>query len=209
MRLLSSLPNLGRHNHMTLVNQRKCHLLHRRTGHRSNIILHGDHDWPARPAVNILEYPHITSNCKVRVPHIKSQHPHQSNRFTCMGIDRGFDLHPPLEKKADDMELWASFLNAVQKHYEEKGDTVMRIDEQGNIVFKVGEHPTLLRQCHRFRRFSAKISGSLCGNVEKYLIEVERIAKKYFGSRVVPWSEWIGDFGVYGWDEVYAARNLP
>ncbi len=129
-----------------------------------------------------------------------------------MGIDRGFDLNPPLEKKADDMELWASFLNAVQKHYEEEGDTTMKIDEQGNIVFEVGEHPTLLCQCHRFRRFSAKISGSHYGNVEKYLIEVEKIAKDYFGIRVVPWNELFGDhhyFGVYGWDEVYAARDLP
>lgn len=128
-----------------------------------------------------------------------------------MGIDRGFDLHPPLERNADDMELWASFLNAVQTHYEEEGDTRMKFDKQRNIVFQVGEHPTLLRQCHQFRRFSAKISGSLCGNVEKYLIEVERIARRYFGSRVVPWNELYDDnhFGAYDWNEVYAARDLP
>jgi hypothetical protein len=39
----------------------------------------------------------------------------------------------------------------------------------------------------------------------KYLIEVERIAKSFFGSQVVPWDESNDECGVYGWDEVYAA----
>jgi hypothetical protein len=70
-----------------------------------------------------------------------------------------------LEKKAGDIELWASFLDAVRKHHEEKGDTTMKIDNQKNIVFSVGEHPSLLHQYHRFRRFSSKTSGS-CGIIE-------------------------------------------
>jgi hypothetical protein len=126
-----------------------------------------------------------------------------------MGIDRGFDIWPPLEKEGNDMERWASFLDVVQKRYEIEGDTTMKIDKQGNIVFEVGERPRLLRQCYRFRRFSAKVSGSHQGNVEKYLVEVERIARNYFGDRVVSWDEWRDDYGAYGWDEVYAARDLP
>jgi hypothetical protein len=64
-----------------------------------------------------------------------------------MGMDRGFDLLLPSPKA----ELWASFLNAVQKHYEEEGDTTMKIDGHGNIFFEVGEH----------QRFSVNATNSV------------------------------------------------
>ena len=78
----------------------------------------------------------------------------------------------------------------------------------GAIVFKQGEHPSLELDGHRFRRFSAKISGSNYGNVETYLDEIEIIAKRHFGSRVHPWHDLdhlSRDNMIYGWDEVYAA----
>ena len=80
----------------------------------------------------------------------------------------------------------------------------------GAIVFQQGEHPRLELDGHRFRRFSAKISGSLCGNVEKYLNEIKIIAEEHFGWRVHPWNELnhlTMDNMIYGWDEVYAARK--
>ena len=82
--------------------------------------------------------------------------------------------------------------------------------ERGAIVFKQGEHPSLELDGHRFRRFSAKISGSHHGNVEKYLDEIKIIARRHFGWRVLPWHELDHlslDNRVYGWDEVYAARK--
>jgi hypothetical protein len=82
--------------------------------------------------------------------------------------------------------------------------------ERDAIAFKQGEHPRLELDGHRFRRFSAKISGRHHGNVEMYLDEIKIIAKRHFGWRVHPWNE-IDDVSldnmVYGWDEVYADRK--
>ncbi|EJT97685.1 hypothetical protein DACRYDRAFT_119346 [Dacryopinax primogenitus] len=138
-----------------------------------------------------------------------------------MGVDRGFDLYPPLEDSEPDMSRWANFLEAVIRYY--RGDENFTINKNNDLVFKQGEGPTLMREAHRFRRFSSKVSGSHAGNVETYLKEVARIAKRYFGERIKSWYElddglMVPDHalevygynvakGVYGWDEVYAARD--
>jgi hypothetical protein len=100
-------------------------------------------------------------------------------------------------------------LDEVKQKY--RDDDNMTIDEWGAIVFTVGEHPTLLKDGHFFRRFSAKISGSHCGNVGQYLDEVLIIAKRHFGTRVCFWSEYGYESEpepMYGWREVYDARDL-
>ena len=82
--------------------------------------------------------------------------------------------------------------------------------QRGAIVFKQGEHPRLELDGHRFRRFSAKISGSHHGNVETYLDEIRIIAKRHFGTRVRPWNEMYYpsmDNMIYGWAEVYTAQE--
>jgi hypothetical protein len=58
------------------------------------------------------------------------------------------------------------------------------------IEFK---HPLLPFECHKFLRFSSKISGSHSKGVEKSIDTVTRVAKTQFGSRVpcLP-STWAG-----------------
>jgi len=99
---------------------------------------------------------------------------------------------------------WSTFLDAVKEAY--KDDKNIMINQKGSIVCTQGEHPRLLKDGHRFRRFSSKISGRHCGDVERYLDEVQRIAKRHFRERVHPWNEYgYEDSTCYGWDEVYAA----
>ncbi|KAJ7720855.1 hypothetical protein DFH07DRAFT_304214 [Mycena maculata] len=129
-----------------------------------------------------------------------------------MGVDRGFDLYPPLENTDADNEKWARFLDAVITHYEGENDPNLTFDSSRNIVFTQGEHPALQRKGHRFRRFSSKVTGSHAGNVEEYLATVQKIAKRYFGDRVCPWNEYLDTFderswGYYKWNEVYAAAK--
>jgi hypothetical protein len=66
------------------------------------------------------------------------------------------------------------------------------------IIFQVGEHPTLP---HVGWRFSSKVSGS-CGASEPYIIRVCGIARVNFGHRVKAWG--YDELGYYGWNEVYA-----
>ncbi|KAJ7123996.1 hypothetical protein C8R43DRAFT_1031521 [Mycena crocata] len=127
-----------------------------------------------------------------------------------MGIDRGFDLFPPLENTENDNVKWAAFLEHVTSHYEKEGDPNFTVNDARNIVFTQGERPTLKRKGYQFRRFSAKISGRNAGNVEDYLSAVKKMATLYFGDRIHPWVD--GGYPdtdpIYGWDEVYAAAKL-
>lgn len=123
-----------------------------------------------------------------------------------MGIDRGFDIYPPLEDKERDNEKWSYFLNAVATLYEDEEDRNMTFDKKGNIVFTVGEHPTLMRKGYYFRRFSSKVSGR-CGEAEDYIFQVMKIAKQHFGERVVPWYDAADVFGPYDWDKVREAAK--
>lgn len=62
--------------------------------------------------------------------------------------------------------------------------------------------PTSPEHCEYFLRFSSKISGS-CGAAEKYILEVNKIAGKWFGHRAKPWHECADDAEpVYDWKDV-------
>jgi len=126
-----------------------------------------------------------------------------------MGNHQGFDFFPPLKDNDTDNKKWALFLEAVLSHYREEKDGVIEFTPADDIVFAVGEHPWLPgpNKGHRFRRFSAKVSGSLCGNVRHYLQMVEEICESHFGypSRVRHWREY-GNEGepeaFYEWSQV-------
>ena len=125
-----------------------------------------------------------------------------------MGVDKGFDFYPPLTDSDVDKVSTALPDNVVKEYlfqttslkYRPSGrpflmksekyktDDNMAI-ERDAIVFKQGEHPCLELDGHRFRRFSAKISGSHQGDVETYLDEIKIIAKRHFGWRVHLWHE--------------------
>jgi len=91
----------------------------------------------------------------------------------------------------------------------------MKFTPAGDIVFTVGEHPWLPgpTKGHRFRRFSAKVSGSLCGNAKHYLPTIEEICERHFGcpSRIRHRSEY-GYEGepkaFYTWDQVYEEQGV-
>ena len=128
-----------------------------------------------------------------------------------MGIDAGFDLYPPLQASSpSDTTRWDHFLNAIKLKY--TTDPNVKVRDSGDVVITQGEWPELLKEGHKFRRFSSKISGSHAGEVERYLSEVYKIARTYFPGKVHWWSE----FGYegepepkYGWAEVYdAARGM-
>ena len=61
----------------------------------------------------------------------------------------------------------------------------------------IPESPSLPKEGHLFRRFSSKISGQTTGQTEPYIVEVQSLAKKVFGTRIQPWHENAGEFG-YG-----------
>jgi hypothetical protein len=84
-----------------------------------------------------------------------------------------------------------------------KDDPIVAFGEL-EIIFKVGEHPTLPRAGYAFRRFSSKVSGS-CGASEPYIIRVCGIARVHFGCKVKVWG--YDELEYYGWDEVYATRK--
>ncbi|KAJ7863166.1 hypothetical protein B0H13DRAFT_1095649 [Mycena leptocephala] len=123
-----------------------------------------------------------------------------------MGVDRGFDLYPPLQNTDADNEKWARFLADVIAHYKKENDSNLTVDASGSVIFNQGEHPKLNSKGYQFRRFSSKITGSHAGDVRYYLSTVEAIAKLYFGDRVHHWDEGFDESeACYGWDEVYAA----
>jgi hypothetical protein len=117
-----------------------------------------------------------------------------------MGIDAGFDMIPRLTKGAVDRQNWKSFIARIKEFY--KDDDLVEV-KPNYLVFKVGEHPLLPFEGHKFLRFSSKISGSHAKEVEKYLDTVTRVAKVNFGSRVRAWNEAADERGVYNWQEVH------
>lgn len=138
-----------------------------------------------------------------------SMHTHHDpfHQYSVMGYDLGFDLSPPLKEDsgdASDQQVWSMFLDDVLKRY--KHDPVIKAT-RFYIDFDVGEVPQLPRQGSAFRRFSSKISNKRLQRAEPYIQEVFRLAHKRFGDRVKLWNELFDDYGVYGWREVYAARE--
>lgn len=115
-----------------------------------------------------------------------------------MGIDEGFDLYPPLGD-GDDKSKWQLFLWSVMGRYGNDPNVVVKPHA---IEFKVGERPFLCFSPSKFRRFSSKISGG-CSNAEPYLKEVYNIAKSFFSSRVIWWSELSETPTPYTWSDVH------
>lgn len=116
-----------------------------------------------------------------------------------MGIDAGFDMVPPLSKGTVDQRNWEAFLDIIKTCY----DDDPQVEIMPNYIeFKAGEHPTLPFECHKFLRFSSKISGSGAGGVEGYIRTTLRAAQMKFGDRVQPWHEARDQYGHYDWREV-------
>lgn len=126
-----------------------------------------------------------------------------------MGLDAGFDISPPLSTPSD-LETWGEFLFRIRQEF--VADDARVEDNKhwcgvGGIVFRVGEHPWLPYDGRKFRRFSAKITGSAArkDDVDFYLTAVRLIAKEYFGQRIKPWDQSCDVDGMYSWTEVREA----
>ncbi|KAJ5642620.1 hypothetical protein N7490_006620 [Penicillium lividum] len=119
-----------------------------------------------------------------------------------MGIDAGFDMVPPLSKGVADRHNWGRFIGFIKEHY--KDDAQVEI-LPNYINFKVGEHPRLPFEGHKFSRFSSKVSGAIANpsRVEHYIDIVTRVAQVHFGSRIRSWNEAADQRGVYDWDQVH------
>lgn len=117
-----------------------------------------------------------------------------------MGIDAGFDMVPRLSKGAVDRQNWQSFVKVIQEHYQ--NDDLVEV-KPNYIVFKVGEHPRLPFEGHKFLRFSSKTSGSHAKGVEEYINTATRVAKVWFGSRIRYWNEAFDEMGFYNWQDVH------
>eukprot|EP00798_Chlamydomonas_sp_ICE-L_P020074 gene20074-26791_t len=113
-----------------------------------------------------------------------------------MGIDKGFELWPALnEASEEDVRCWPELLNRVRAKYAEDK---LCVEGDSEIVFHVGEHPSLPLDLRRFRRFSYIVSGC-CGDAKTYICEVMRVAKDVFGGdRIHPWSDPPSDYGFEG-----------
>jgi hypothetical protein len=119
-----------------------------------------------------------------------------------MGIDVGFDLYPALSSEQD-LHMWEIFLNAVRARY--CNDPAFQ-ETPVMIMFCIGEHPRLVLDGTRFRRFSSKVGGL----IETLIADIQKMAISIFGRRRIhPWSEYedgpSGSGAVYSWPEVYAA----
>jgi len=122
-------------------------------------------------------------------------------------IESGFDMVPRLSKDSvDDKEKWQAFINAVKDHY--KDDDAVEVKSKF-IEFKVGEHPLLPLEGHKFLRFSADYLGpfNTSSNTLSYKITVMTIAIAIFGSRIHRWSDLAKDLGnhdpFYDWSDVH------
>jgi hypothetical protein len=116
-----------------------------------------------------------------------------------MGIDAGFDMVPRLTKSAEHRFMWQAFIECVREKYE--ADDQVEITAK-YIEFKVGEHPRLPMDGHKFLRFSSKISGQGGQQAEDYITDVSHIASG-FGSRIRRWNEMYDRDGFYDWAEVH------
>ncbi|KAL7782158.1 hypothetical protein V8C43DRAFT_296641 [Trichoderma afarasin] len=142
-----------------------------------------------------------------------------------MGFDCGFDIFPRLEVNDENKKVYQQFLDEIIEKYKDVYDEKGR-REDGKILdlpdsskysgrnlihLAIGECPHMPSSaecCNYFLRFSSKVSGSLTTAAEPYIMDVLKIAKKHFGSRVHFWHELneFGNseqqFGVYSWTEV-------
>ncbi len=119
-----------------------------------------------------------------------------------MGIDAGFDMVPRLSKGAVDKQNWRSFIKVIKERYQ--NDDLVEI-KPNYLEFKVGEHPLLPFEGHKFLRFSSKISGSHAKGVGEYIGTVTRVAQVSFGSRVRCWNEAADELSFYDWQTIHAS----
>lgn len=122
-----------------------------------------------------------------------------------MGINKGFDLFPPLGTSKRDQLAYQRFLEEVKRVYRHDSKVGVRAFPGSGaqyLSFDVGEEPSLPCDYTVFRRFSSKISG-LCADAEKYIDKVASIAQRHFGPRVVEWHEYSDEDPPYSWTEVY------
>jgi hypothetical protein len=117
-----------------------------------------------------------------------------------MGINAGFDMVPRLSKGAVDRQNWHSFIRIIKERYQNDENVEIK---PNYLLFKLGEHPMLPFEGHKFLRFSSKISGSHAKGVEEYIDRVTRVAQMSFGSRVRYWNEIGDERGFYNWTEVH------
>lgn len=113
-----------------------------------------------------------------------------------MGVDAGFDMVPRLSRGAIDRQNWDQFISFIKDYY--KDDFQVQV-HPNYLEFKVGEHPRLPFEGHKFLRFSSRIIG----DVTDYVDVVRCVARVRFGSRIKPWSEAADQFGHYNWQEVH------
>ncbi|KAL7943203.1 hypothetical protein V8C42DRAFT_329985 [Trichoderma barbatum] len=147
-----------------------------------------------------------------------------------MGFDCGFDISPRLKVNDENKRVYQQFLDEIietyQYVYDEDGrredgkildlPNSSKYSSKNLIQLMIGECPRMPSSpelCNYFLRFSSKVSGRLTTSAEPYIMEVLKIARKHFGSRVHFWHElhetddMEQQFGVYGWDEVNAAER--
>lgn len=103
-----------------------------------------------------------------------------------MGIDIGFDLVPPL-KEEEELRKWDLFIQEIEAKYK-KDDILETKEDKSKLVFKVGEYPELVRSGKWFRRFSSKLTSG--DNPRKYIDDVADVAIRYFGDRIVFWTQY-------------------
>ncbi|KAG5982535.1 hypothetical protein E4U55_001755 [Claviceps digitariae] len=104
---------------------------------------------------------------------------------------------PRLSTGYFDKFLWSGFLDYIKEEY--KDDPLVEFNPN-HILFKVGDHPILPVEGHKFLRFSSKVSGDTAAEV--YVCKVSIIAKLAFGSRVSFELSRRERFGFYDRDEV-------
>ncbi len=95
-----------------------------------------------------------------------------------MGIDKGFDVEPPLEEK--DQEQFSKFINEVIERF--SNDLFVRVFHD-HIIFLKGENPIIPFDYKKFQRFESKISGG-CYEIEFYIDKVSLIFQKYFPNNI-------------------------
>lgn len=116
-----------------------------------------------------------------------------------MGIDAGFDMVPRLSKGAVDKENWQSFIEVIKEKYQ--NDDLVEV-KLNYLEFKVGEHPRLPFEGHKFLRFSSRISGSHAEGAVEYIDAVTQAAQACFGSRIRCWNEAANKRSLYKWQKI-------
>ncbi|KAI5456710.1 hypothetical protein BGZ63DRAFT_408854 [Mariannaea sp. PMI_226] len=100
-----------------------------------------------------------------------------------MGFDAGFDMVPQLTRTATDSRDWEIFIAFLKEHYR---DSKRILIKPNCLLFKVGKHPIIPVEGHKFLHFSSKISGkaALDSGIKDYINTVTQITKIIFGGHV-------------------------